>query len=207
MAKLSSTYGQNVFINCPFDFRYKPLLEAVIFAVQVTGFQPRCALEAINAGQGRLERIMDIIAECRYGVHDISRTELSSEGLPRFNMPLELGIDLGCRRYGRGELAEKNLLIMDREQYRYQRFLSDIAGQDLVGHSDSPEELVRCIRDWLSAEPGFSMIPGGQHIYKRYRAFRSGLSDLCERMRLDPGQLTFGDFSSVVKIWLEENEI
>src|SRR5262249_5963635 len=30
---------------------------------------------------------------CKYGIHDISRTEVTSaSGLPRFNMPLELGV-------------------------------------------------------------------------------------------------------------------
>src|SRR5947208_16908333 len=93
-------YGRNVFINCPFDDSYKHLFDAAVFAVQAAGFYPRCALEARNSGQNRLYKIMDIISECRFGIHDISRTELTRGNLPRFNMPLELGLDLGCWRYG-----------------------------------------------------------------------------------------------------------
>lgn len=206
MLKASADYGLNVFINCPFDNSYKHLFDAAVFAVQIAGFTPRCALEASDAGQARLAKIMDIIAQCQFGIHDISRTELSPEGLPRFNMPLELGLDLGCRRYGRKELARKKLLVMDKELYRYQRYISDLAGQDIVSHSNEPKQLIRCIRDWLSTESGLPTIPGGQYMYERYRVFQEVLPALCEVMRLHPEQLTFGDLSRMVRIWLEENE-
>jgi len=35
--------------------------------------------------------------------HDISRTELNEHSLPRFNMPLELGLFLGASRFGQLE--------------------------------------------------------------------------------------------------------
>ena len=202
----SLEYDQSVFINCPFDGLYKPLFEAAVFAVQIAGFSPRCSLEASNAGQARLEKIMDIIAQCRYGIHDLSRTEVNPQGLPRFNMPLELGLDLGCRRYGPGRLAEKKLLVLDKTSHRYQRFISDIAGQDIASHSGKPSSLVRCVRDWLSTESKSPQMPGGRYMFRRYGAFRWALPDLCRRTRLVPTQLTFADFLSVVHIWLEENE-
>jgi len=206
MAKATGSYEQNVFLNCPFDGQYKPLFEAAVFAVQLAGFKPRCALEASNAGQIRLEKIMDIISDCQYGIHDISRTELNAKGLPRFNMPLELGLDLGCRRYGRGQVKDKRLLVLDRRRHRYQQFISDIAGQDIESHANSRKQFIRCIRDWLSTESGAATIPGGPYIYARYRAFERFLPALCERMRLSPEELTFGDLSRLVRIWLEENE-
>ncbi|HKV11352.1 MAG TPA: hypothetical protein VJ725_24630 [Thermoanaerobaculia bacterium] len=206
MAKASSGFAQNVFINCPFDNLYKPLFEATVFVVQIAGFTPRCALEASNAGQVRMDKIMEIIAQCQYGIHDISRTELGPGRLPRFNMPLELGLDLGCRRYGPGRLSQKRLLILDKSRHRYHRFISDIAGQDIVSHANSPRQLIRCVRDWISTESKLPEIPGGEYIDKRYRAFLRELPDLCKRMKLSLKQLTFGDFSRLVRIWLEENE-
>ena len=51
-----------------------------------------------------------MIADCRYGIHDISRTELDRDsGLPRFNMPLELGIFLGAKRFGAEEQKRKKM--------------------------------------------------------------------------------------------------
>jgi len=199
-------YGRNVFINCPFDDKYKPLFDAAVFAVHTIGFEPRCALEASNAGQARLYKIMDMIAGCRYGVHDISRTESSRSHLPRFNMPLELGLDLGCWRYGSGNLGDKRLLIMDRTPYRYQKFISDIAGHDIVSHSNNVGKIIHHIRDWLSTESRASTIPGGNYILGRYRNFRHTLPAFCKARKLSLEKLTFADFSRAIRTWLEENE-
>lgn len=207
MRQAPGGFDQNVFINCPFDNQYKRLFDATIFVVQIAGFSPRCALEASNAGQGRLSKIMDILCECQYGIHDISRTDLASNGLPRFNMPLELGLDLGCRRYGAGYLASKKLLVMDKEAFRYQSFISDIAGQDIKSHRNRSKDIIRVIRDWLATESRQSTIPGGFYMFGRYRAFQKDFPDLCKKSRRHRRQLTFGDLSSIVRIWLEENEV
>ncbi|HSG40004.1 MAG TPA: hypothetical protein VLE27_10235 [Thermoanaerobaculia bacterium] len=206
MTRTPEGYAQNVFINCPFDTHYKPLFDSIVFTVQLAGFTPRCALEASNAGQARLYKIIDIIGECRYGIHDISRTELSRSRLPRFNMPLELGLDLGCRHYGKAWRSDKRLLVMDRSLYRYQKFVSDIAGQDVVSHSNSIRQIIRHVRDWLSTESKIPTIPGGQHIYQRYSAFQKVQPHLCKAMKLDREQLTFGDLSAVIRVWLEEDD-
>jgi hypothetical protein len=206
MAKAPGGYDRSVFINCPLDGQFKPLFDTAVFAVQIAGFKPRCALEASNAGQIRLEKIMEIISNCQYGIHDISRTESGSNGLPRFNMPLELGLDLGCRRYGSGRHKNKRLLVLDKGRHRYQKFISDIAGQDIESHQNSRSQLVRCIRDWLSTESGDATIPGGPYIYRRYRVFQRALPIHCQNLRLSLKQLTFGDLSRLVRIWLEENE-
>jgi hypothetical protein len=150
---------------------------------------------------------MNIIAACKYGVHDISRTELDkANSLPRFNMPLELGLDLGCRRFGIGKQRSKRLLVLDKNRYRYQKFISDIAGQDITPHSNSAKLIIRQVRDWLSLESKSVNIPGGSYIYSRYLAFHKSLPILCKNLKLNSTQLTFGDFSKIVRVWLEENE-
>ena len=121
-------------------------------------------------------------------------------------MPLELGLDLGCRRYGTGRLRDKRLLVMDKSRHRYQRFLSDIAGQDIESHANSRKQLIRCIRDWLSTETGASTIPGGPYIYSRFLVFQKELPALCATFRLSPEELTFGDLSRLIQVWLEESD-
>jgi hypothetical protein len=109
-------YG--VFINCPFDDAYRPLFEAIVFAVQDCGYIARCSLEVTDASQVRIERIAGIIASCKFGIHDISRTELDpATNLPRFNMPLELGMFLGAKRFGPSKHKSKTCLILDVERY------------------------------------------------------------------------------------------
>lgn len=206
MPHSSQDFKNNVFINCPFDDEYKPLFDAIIFTIQLTGFRPRSSLEASNAATNRLQKIMNIIRQCKYGIHDLSRTELNSSGLPRFNMPLELGIDLGAAKYGDSQLKTKTLLVLDRTRYRYQQFISDISGQDVYAHRRSIRQAVRLVRDWLADESSLPAIPGGNYVYARYRIFRSNLPQLCATLKRTPDELTFGDFTQLIKIWLEENE-
>ena len=120
----TSLYNSSVFINCPFDDEFESIRNAIVFAIYDCGFIPRCALEENNSGNVRFDKIQRIIAKCKFGVHDISRTELDAHNnLPRFNMPLELGVFLGAKRYGGPDQRRKNCLILDREQYRYQQFI------------------------------------------------------------------------------------
>jgi hypothetical protein len=56
----ASKYNENVFINCPFDANYKPLLDAILFAVFDCGFVARCALEEDDGSQIRVQKIFDI---------------------------------------------------------------------------------------------------------------------------------------------------
>lgn len=207
MSKPSSDYHLNVFINCPFDEEYLPLFEAIIFAVQIAGFKPRCGLEASNAGQYRLSKLIGLIAECKYAIHDISRTELNAKDLPRFNMPLELGIDLGCQNYGTNQQKTKKLLILDRSKHRYKEFISDISGQDVESHSNNPRQIIIRVRDWLRSESQDTKIPGGEYAANRYKVFKKELPRLCEALKLDMKKLPFVDFTYTVRIWLEENEV
>lgn len=93
---------RDVLINGPFSPDYHPHFQALVFAVIRSGFTPRCARERDDAGEVRSDKICRIIAKSRYGIHDISETEPDpGSGLPRFNMPLELGLYLGARRWGR----------------------------------------------------------------------------------------------------------
>jgi len=108
-------YEDNVFINCPFDEEYKPIFDVIIFTVHDAGFVARCALEISDATQNRFEKIVKIISESKYGIHDISRTELDPlNSLPRFNMPLELGLFLGCRKFGSRKHSTKVCVILDK---------------------------------------------------------------------------------------------
>ncbi len=151
--------SRHVFINCPFDLAYKPIFNALVFAVYDLGFRARCALEIDDAGDTRRDKILRIISECKYGVHDISATELNPIILPRFNMPLELGLYLGCKRYGPPAQRSKAVLILDREPYRYRNFISDVAGQDILAHGADPRRAMIELRNWLASKAG--PLPGG----------------------------------------------
>lgn len=197
----------NVFINCPFDKEYKPIFDAIVFTVFDCGYLPRCALEVINAGQVRIEKINLIIEECKYGFHDISRTELDDNDLPRFNMPLELGIFLGAQRFGNTSQSEKVCFIVDREQYRYQKFISDISGQDIYSHNNNYTEAVKLISNWLRSSNRDILMPGGNEICKRFEVLKEELPEMCREILLDLEEVNFNDYCALVSSWLEKNSV
>jgi hypothetical protein len=201
-----STHLRNnhVFINCPFDPGYRPIFDAIVFSVSDLGFVPRCSLEEDDAGESRLSKIERLVEECRFGINDLSAVSLDvATGLPRFNMPLELGLFLGCQRFGSPNQSKKRILILDRDQYRYRAFISDISGQDIRAHAGEPERAIREVRDWLRVASNRARLPGGAEVIRHYQTFRSALPGLCEALALELDRLTFTDLSKVISDWLE----
>ncbi len=196
----------NVFINCPFDVKYRPMFHALVFAVFDCGFVARCALEERDSGEVRIDKIIRIIESCRYGIHDISCTELCEQnGLPRFNMPLELGLFIGAKKYGSETHEKKRYTVLDREPYRFQKFISDIAGQDIQSHNDDPSTAIKAIRNWLKSVSKRKTIPAYRALSRRYDIFLKQLPDICHELELEPEELEFNDFCNVVSDWLTQN--
>ena len=202
---MDTRYAGNVFINCPFDKEYLILRNALLFAIFDCGFIPRCALEEDDSGNVRFNKIQKIIAECRFGVHDISRTELDDQTqTPRFNMPLELGVFLGAKHFGNRQQKRKVCLVIDREQYRYQAFISDIAGHDIRSHDNNPEKVITHIRNWLNTASGRKTIPGGRAIIARWRQFEADLPAMCEKSLIEVDELTYNDRTNFISEWLRQ---
>jgi hypothetical protein len=196
--------SRDVFINCPFDAEYKPLFYAIMFTVIRSGFRARCALETDDASENRFAKICSIIKDCRYGVHDISRTEADGDPpLPRFNMPLELGVFLGAKSYGGRAQKNKRCIIFDRERYRFQRYISDIAGQDIHSHEDSEQKLIKELATWLRDQSRDLTVPGGRAIAEEFARFKTSiLPAVCKARSLEPDELTFGDFNDIVAVYV-----
>ena len=201
----SLPYDDCVFLNVPFDPKYDPLFRALVFTILDCGLVARCAREVDNGGQVRLDKIYELMAESRYGIHDISRTGLDrANRLPRFNMPLELGIFLGARKFGARRHKEKSCLILDREPYRYQKYCSDIAGQDIRAHHNRLDGAVKSVRDWLSSHVTLRnvQVPGHAKIFERFQRFLKELPAICARVHLESGELIFNEYTALVAGWL-----
>ena len=195
-----------VFINVPFDRQYRKLFHALVFTVHECGFISRCALEGDDGSQVRMDKLYDIIRDCPLGIHDLSRTTLDSVNrLPRFNMPLELGVFLGAKRYGNSAQQKKSCLILERDRYRYHKFCSDISGQDVRAHNNNVHDAIASVRNWLrAARPGRRM-PGGDAIAKRYYRFRLDLPRMCRVDQVDLREPPFLDYRMLVVGWQAEN--
>lgn len=195
--------NRDVFINCPFDSAYQTFFRAIVFVVIRSGFRARCALEADDASENRYAKICKIIRDCRYGIHDISRTELDSRtGLPRFNMPLELGIFLGAKQFGISIQKAKRCIVFDREKYRYQKYISDISGQDIHSHQAKLELLIEEVASWLRDQSRDPKVPGGRKMATEFAAFQEEMLKICAARSWEPEELTFGDYAELVTTYL-----
>jgi hypothetical protein len=164
-------FERNVFINCPFDRDYAALLRPLVFTVACAGLRARIASERFDSGEGRFDKICELIEISRYSIHDLSRIQAAqAHEYYRMNMPFELGVDIGCRRFKGNEAATKRCLILEKERFRYQRALSDLSGSDIKSHDDEPEKLVRQVRNWL-VELGVPGIPSASRLWEDFNEF------------------------------------
>ena len=159
---------------------------------------PRCALDLADSGAVRVSEIIDLITACDYSVHDISRVE---PGLPPFNMPFELGADLGLRLKGPKLQQRRKTLILDTEPHRYDQTLSGISGMDAEAHKDDPVQVIRRVRDWLNSHrPSEDPLPGSRALHDDYVAYGEIAPRIIEGLRLDPhDDLPHTDFLHVVE--------
>jgi hypothetical protein len=200
-----TSYATNVFINCPFDGEFEPLFYAIVFAVIQCGYTVRCTLEAEDTGTTRIDRIYRLIEESRFGIHDISRIEHDTvNNLPRFNMPFELGLFLGARRFGPQRHRNKYCLVLEAERYRYQKYLSDIAGQDIREHDNEPAKAVGAVRDWLasSRQKSAKPLPGAIAIMRQYGEFQANLPAMLSAVAIEPAELGFFDRANLMAQFL-----
>jgi hypothetical protein len=193
---------KSVFINCPFDPAYAPILDALAFAVSACGFKVRSALEVSDSGELRLQKILRLLESSRLSIHDLSRIELDPENaLPRFNMPIELGIALGMKHLGNDRVRNHALLVLDSERYRYQKFASDLAGVDIAEHGNAPERAIRAVRNFLASYQ--SSLPDGSAIAALYSEFENDLPMMARAARQSTESLTFIDRIYHVETFLE----
>lgn len=200
-------FREQVFINCPFDGNYTKMLRAIVFTILDCGFVPRCSLEVSDATQFRLRAIIDLIKQCKYAIHDLSRLQLDTNlKLPRFNMPFETGIFYGAKFFGKGHQRTKNCLILEKKRYRYQKFISDLSGIDINDHNNKVNRVVSVIRNWL-ATSSKKRLPESQRILLRYRKFNNAFKNASRTNEIDIDSMPFVDITRNMTDWLKINQI
>lgn len=168
----------DVFINCPFDEEYKPLFEAIHFTISASGYLPRCALEEEDGLDLRLAKLCRIVGDCPRSIHDLSRTELNAEDLPRFNMPFELGLTMGAKIFGGAKHKDKKALVMVAEPYRMPSYLSDLGGNDPSAHGRRVDRVIVLVRRFLHDRPYGAPLPGPGRIDTALKEFQAKLPEM-----------------------------
>lgn len=196
--------AENVFINCPFDNQYFTLLKPLLFTLIYIELKPQIS-ETSDSGEVRLHKIKALMSNSKYSIHDLSRMEPIKDGeLPRFNMPFECGIDFGIKMTN-PDNATKKFLILEKEQFRYQKVISDISGNDIKAHKNDPEQVIKVIRDWF--KPTNQDIPRHKEIWLAYAEFEFDYEEILNSEGYDPKDihaLTFSDIIENMTIWIRD---
>ena len=203
---MKDRYSNQIFINCPFDEEYRQIFHSIIFTVLECGFIPRSSKEINDSSRSRLKSIVEIIKKCKYGIHDLSRVELDDiHNLPRFNMPFELGIFYGAKKFGVDNQRKKNCIVLEKENYRYQKFISDLSGVDIKAHGNRVEECIISIRNWLKTSSRRKTIPDGTIIIERYDKFLENFNNACNERNINCQNMPFVELTENMSDWLNIN--
>ena len=202
-------FAENVFVNCPFDDEYLPLLRPLLFTIFYLGFRPRISLETLDSGSPRIEKIVELIRSSKYAIHDLSRLQAREAGeYYRLNMPFELGIDVGCRLFGAGEQRQKRCLVLETERYRYQAALSDLSNSDIAVHGGAPVSLVAEVRNWLDSQARLRA-PGPSRVWFAFLDFMAENSDALTRRGFssrDIERLPVAELMQDIERWVMEKK-
>jgi hypothetical protein len=204
-------FQKNVFVNCPFDVEYLPLLRPLLFTVIDLGFAPRIALESLDSGRPRIEKIISLVKESKFAIHDLSRLQArKKDEYFRLNMPFELGIDVGCRLFKGGRWSGKSCLILETERYRYQAAISDISNSDIAVHNDKPEIISAKVRNWLNGQARLRA-HGPDRVWRRFNEFMTANYDELTVARgfsdSDAANLPIDELMTEMKAWVDQNPL
>lgn len=203
-------FDRNVFINCPLDADYVNILRPILFCVLALKFEPRLALERADSAETRIEKIVGLIADSKFGIHDLSRLKASRRGeFFRLNMPFELGIDYGCRRFKGKPWDTKRILILEAERYRFQIAISDLSGSDIAVHNNDPIIASNEVRNWLAQGLG-TAIPGPAAVFNKFTDFTADNYDRLKGRGYSDADIASQPISEVIECmrdWLKDNPL
>jgi hypothetical protein len=195
VTRVKSSFERCVFVNAPFDDDFLPLLHALLFTIHDCGFIARRAVEDTGASEMRIDKIVRIIRESCYSIHDISRVEGAGvSALPRFNMPFEAGLAVGATRFEPAGRCRRDFLVLDAEPFRDKRTLSDLAGQDPRIHHNDPEQVVGAVRRFLAAKSTGRRTRGATKIWERFQQFRADLPILGKALDISMQEMSSFDY-------------
>ncbi len=153
-----------VFLNIPYDDKFRKLYLAYIVGLTHLGLEPRATL-GIPGGNSRLDRILELIKGCRYSIHDLSRVELDRKPprVPRFNMPFELGLAVGWSQL---YPSRHTWFVYEAENRRLQKSLSDLNGADPNIHDGTIEGVMRELGNAFVRDGAMPAVPQMMNAYR-----------------------------------------
>jgi hypothetical protein len=168
-----------VFLNIPYDKRFRSLYLAYIAGLVHLGFVPRVTL-GLTGGARRLDKILAEIQGCRYSIHDLSRVGLDRNPpftTPRFNMPFELGLAVSWEK---SDTSLHTWFIFEAKKFRVEKSLSDLKGTDPQIHEGKVSGVMRELSNIFRR-------PGNQPTVPEMMSTFSAISRASGRILADAG--------------------
>ncbi len=146
---------------------------AYIAALTAYGMTPRATLE-IPGGARRLDRIVELIAGCRYSFHDLSRVEIDpiDPPTPRLNMAFELGLTVAWDRL---QPDRHVWFVLESVNRRALKSLSDLAGTDVYIHKRNAGRSFPRDRERSRPQKETSSVQDVHYIYRGLQAALPGI--------------------------------
>lgn len=168
-----SVEGRSVFVNCPYDEDYRStLLHPLLFTLLWGGLAPRIAIERNDSGEQRMAKVCDLIETADFTIHDLSRARALKAGdAQRMNMPFELGVAYGYRRFAGGGASSQRSLVMVATDDDAREAISDFGGMDTTAHGESPRKLVGVVRNWILDTADVAGISPAGFIWNRFQDY------------------------------------
>ena len=181
------TAAEAVFINIPYDQEFERLYLAYIVGLSTLGLEPRATL-GIPGGRRRLSRILDLIASCRYSIHDLSRVQLdrAAPRTPRFNMPFELGLTVAWSELNPNR---HTWFVCETRERRALKSLSDLNGTDIQIHDGTVEGVMRELCNCFVAVGRQPNVPQMMRVYRTLRKRVDQLKDVARARSLYEARL------------------
>jgi hypothetical protein len=167
----------DVFINLPFDSDYEPLFLAMIAGLVSLGLNPRSVVQ-ISSSTDRLRRLLEIVQECPFSIHDLSRVQRSGKGrfrVPRFNMPFEMGLAAAVCMTPSG--ATRQWRVIEAVRHRVGHSCSDVDGYNAEIHGGTIRGMFEALSNIFPDPPKAPLTQPDDMlwVYRRLKQFRGGL--------------------------------
>ncbi|MBI1339136.1 hypothetical protein GC169_02835 [bacterium] len=187
-------YYKRVFLNSPFDAEHYEVLRAITVVLLDCGLLPACALQF--GGKSRMSRIIGLIGNSRYAIHNFGFTLNGKMKRPRLNMPLEVGVWYGAKAFQADELGEdgkalaRNDLLLIANFHKADRTrISDLDAFDPHDYQGKVKRAIRIALDWIiddkegvGLDPG--KLPSPKDLVVRFSDFDANATDWANRRGL-----------------------
>ena len=168
----------NIFINCPYDKSFEPVLYAIMFTCVALGCNP--ILSKIDTYNPiRIKNIVMCIENSSISIHDLSI--MGKNANSRYNMPLEIGMAvmyhlLNCQKEN---IDTHNIIILEPQAYLTQKCCSDLNAFDPIYYNkeNDLENLIKNLADKISSIIKFQNLLEPHLVFNKYLDFQTYMYD------------------------------